>query len=80
MTISNLDNLSLEELMALAKELPPLTPAELALQKLDWVYGNLAASTNHKPARAAMKLVALYELDIAEDVFEKWAEKKEWTR
>jgi hypothetical protein len=44
---------------------------------LDFAYGNLAASTNHKPSRESFRKLAL-EKGFSEDWFESWAAGKEW--
>lgn len=47
------------------------------LEAIDWAYGNLACSTNHKPSRPAFKKVAM-GAGISEEEFEEWAKDKKW--
>jgi hypothetical protein len=41
-----------QQLMNDAEKLPPMTEDERNAQRLDFAYGNLACSANHKPVRA----------------------------
>jgi len=66
-----------EALVRLVKTAPPLTPEELETQRFDFAYGNLAASTNHKPSRAAFWKLAS-ERGWTKARFEKFAKDKEW--
>ena len=50
--------MSAEELLALIRGAPSPTPEQLEEQRFDFAYGNLAASTNHKPSRAAFESMA----------------------
>lgn len=74
-----------EKLDALLVELRKMVPVpyanteERALQALDFAYGNLAASTNHKPEYDAFKKIAL-ERGLTLDVFERWAKQRKWWR
>ena len=69
--------MSAEELLALIRGAPSPTPEQLEEQRFDFAYGNLAASTNHKPSRAAFESMAI-ERDWSFQRFSKWAEGKEW--
>lgn len=51
-------SLSVAELLELVRALPEPTPREREQQALSFAYGNLAASTNHKPSRAAFAKLA----------------------
>jgi hypothetical protein len=68
---------SAEELLALIRNTPLPTPEQLEEQRFDFAYGNLAASTNHKPSRAAFESLAK-DRGWAAEQFNKWAEGKEW--
>lgn len=46
-------------------------------EKLDWAYGNLACTTNHRPVREAFLAVALDQgWTISE--FDAWAKGRNW--
>lgn len=66
----------LDELLARVRGYK-MSPAEAREQSLDFAYGQLAASTNHKPSRIAFKVVAL-ERGMTEAEFDVWAAKREW--
>jgi hypothetical protein len=70
---------TLEELVEKVRKLPPMTHKERRLQALDFAYGNLACSTNHKPARKAFEWLFINEGFTVEE-FNAWAKDKEWTR
>ena len=44
----------LKEALKWAKTLPPMTEEQKLEQSIDWVFGNLAASSNHKIPREAI--------------------------
>ena len=67
----------LDELLAKAKTLPPMTVREKQEQKLGFAWGNLACSSNHKPTRAPFEETAK-DWGWTEAEFEKWASDKEW--
>jgi len=67
----------LARLMEQAKLLPPPTEEERQLQRLDFAYGNLACSTNHKPDIEAFWAVA-QQRGVSKDAFVKWAAGKRW--
>ena len=67
------------DLLKLAKRLPPETPEQRLLHAMDFAYGNLALTRNHKPSRDAFKSVAMGR-GMTEEQFEVWAEKKQWSR
>ena len=69
--------MSAEELLALIRGAPSPTPEQLEEQRFDFAYGNLAASTNHKPSRGAFLRLA-QERGWALEQFHKWAAGKEW--
>lgn len=50
---------------------------EKDMQRFDWAYGNLAASTNHKPSRKAFLKLFLDE-GYSEADFEEFARDKVW--
>ena len=64
-------------LKAIVAELPPMTSRERAEQRLDFAYGQLAASTRHKPQREAFKTIALEDGWTAEQ-FKAWADQHAW--
>lgn len=64
-------------LKARVAALPPMTAAERRAQRLDWIYGQLACSTNHKPTRASFEELAL-ERGWTAIEFVAWAAKKVW--
>lgn len=67
----------LADLIEKVRNLPPMTRKQRRLQSLNWAYGNLACSTNHKPTRAAFaKLFRKDGFSYAE--FAEWAADKEW--
>jgi predicted HAD superfamily Cof-like phosphohydrolase len=49
------------------------------MQALDFSYGQLACTTNHKPSRWAFWMIASNR-GIGVDEFEKWAKDKEWRK
>jgi hypothetical protein len=55
----------------------PMTDEQQAIQRLDFVYGNLACSSRHRPLREAFELLA-EELRIPWGTFVSWADTKEW--
>lgn len=57
-----------------------MTEREREEQRLDFAYGSLACSTNHKPSRKAFRVVALEERGWTEEEFERWASEREWER
>lgn len=66
----------IERIIAEARALPPMTE-EKKLQRLDFAYGNLACSTNHKPRYGAFKEVAR-TMGISRERFDEWALDKDW--
>lgn len=54
-----------------------MTPDQQLYQSLDFAYGNLACSSNHKPNREAFKTLAM-ERGMSASEFESWADKREW--
>ena len=70
-------NLNAEELLALIRGTPSPRLEQLEEQRFDFAYGNLAASTNHKPSRAAFESLAK-DRGWTVEHFNKWAEGKEW--
>jgi hypothetical protein len=67
----------LDELIEEVGNLPGMTEEERAHQRLDFAYGNLAASTNHKPTRRAFLDLA-NKMGIDEVAFDRWAHGKTW--
>jgi hypothetical protein len=55
----------------------PVTPDQMLEQSIDFAYGNLAASTNHRLMREAFRQLAL-EKGWTEERFNQWADGKEW--
>jgi len=53
------------------------TPADREEQALDFAYGNLAASTNHKPARSAFAELAA-KRGWSPEQFAAWADARRW--
>jgi hypothetical protein len=49
-------------------------------EKLDFAYGTLACSTNHKPSRAAFIKTAMDHLGMSHEEAELWASSKTWER
>lgn len=68
---------TLDELLEKVRKLPPMTEEEKDLQAIDWIWGQLACSTNHKPRREVFKKMALAR-GWTEERFDKWADTKEW--
>lgn len=66
-----------EALRKLIMSAPPMTPEQQEEQRLDFAYGNLACSTNHKPSRAAFWKVA-HERGWTQERFDSWAHGREW--
>lgn len=66
-----------EALKAIVNDLPPMSERSRRHQALDWAYGNLACSTNHKPQLDAFRKVALGN-GWASEEFEEWAKTREW--
>jgi hypothetical protein len=75
--IKELRDPTLDELIEEVGNLPGMTEEERAHQRLDFAYGNLAASTNHKPTRRAFLDLA-NEMGIDEVTFDRWAHGKKW--
>ena len=67
----------LEELLEEARRLPPMTDEQREEQRLDFAYGNLACSTNHKPVLEAFWAVASGR-GWTRERFAKWAAGREW--
>lgn len=67
----------IEKINQLLKECAPMTNKQRDLQNIDFAYGNLACSTNHKPRRAAFEKVA-FDSGLTKEEFEAWAKDKEW--
>ena len=67
----------LYRLIEQAKKLPPMTGEKLEEQAMDFAYGNLAASTNHRPTRRAFAALAR-DRGWTEERFAEWAKKREW--
>jgi hypothetical protein len=67
----------LDDLLARARALPPMTDDERAEQQLDFTYGNLALSTHHKPVKAAFA-AASRRFGWSEERFELWAAGRAW--
>ncbi len=70
-------DLDLDELMGQARALPPMTADQSVEQRLDFSYGNLACSTNHKPVKAAFAAISR-RFGWSELRFERWAAGKQW--
>ena len=69
----------LNDLIAKAKKLPPMTKRQRDERDMDFAYGNFACSSNHKPQRLAFRQVA-QSRGWTQEEFDKWAEDKVWTR
>jgi len=67
---------TIDELMKQARKIK-MTQAQEREQRLDFAYGNLAASSNHKPNRSAFCRLAI-ELGMPKDEFERWATQRAW--
>ena len=72
MSDGHTDAKRLAQLMEDAKKLPPMTEVERQEQALNFTYGNLAASTRHKPQRAAFAKIAREEYGWSEATFAAW--------
>ena len=72
-------NKELEELIVKVRALPPMTRKQQRLQSLDFAYGNLACSTNHKPSFRAFAKIFKAE-GFSKEEFLDWAWDQEWTR
>ena len=68
---------TLDLLVSEVRDLPGMTPQERLMQRIDFAYGNLACSTNHKPTRAAFAKLAK-DMGVTEKRFIEWAGTKEW--
>jgi hypothetical protein len=55
-----------------------MTQAQEREQRLDFAYGNLAASSNHKPRRGAFRSLAL-TMGMSEEAFDAWASQRSWS-
>lgn len=64
-------------LKALTQKLPPMTTTQREEQALDFAYGQLAASTRHKPSKEAFKVLAL-ERGWTDERFKAWADQRAW--
>ena len=69
---------TLEELIEEVRRLPPMTERQKQEQTLDYSYGNLAASTRHKPSLFAFQRAAVLDFGWTEAEFAAWARGKEW--
>jgi hypothetical protein len=72
-----IDDKAFTDLFDEARKLPPMTARERQIQSLDFAYGNLACTTNHKPTRQAFAFLAKSHGWTAPQ-FTEWAEDKEW--
>ncbi len=54
-----------------------MTPTEKSLQALDFAYGNLACTTNHKPRRDVFRELARTR-GISDEEFREWERDKVW--
>ena len=74
----------IEKLIELAREQcgklsPEEQQRERRLRALDFTYGNLACSTNHKPHRSHFRKLFVDEMKwFAGDEFDAWAASREW--
>jgi hypothetical protein len=68
----------LETLLERAWALPPPTKEERDEQALWFTYGNLAASTNHKPSLVAFWEIARDRFGWSPERFIKWADGRQW--
>lgn len=68
----------LARLLEAARKLPPMTRDQRDEQTLCFAYGNLACTTNHKPSRAAFRVIAMRDMKWDRERFEAWASTKEW--
>jgi hypothetical protein len=67
---------TLDELLEQARTIK-MTQAQEREQRLDFAYGNLAASSNHKPRRSAFRNLAL-TMGMSEENFNVWAVQRSW--
>jgi hypothetical protein len=72
-----IDDKTFTDLFDESRKLPPMTTRERQIQSLDFAYGNLACTTNHKPTRQAFALLAKSRGWTAPQ-FTEWAEDKAW--
>lgn len=67
-----------DDLVELVKRAPQPSKKERDLQAIGFAYSNLAMSTNHKPSRAAFKLLAMSDrFGWSEAEFDEWASTKD---
>jgi hypothetical protein len=71
-------NEELDRLLVLIRQLAPMTQHEQEEQQMCFAYGNLAASTNHKPTYRAFQSVALFDLHWTVAEFNAWAAERAW--
>lgn len=62
-----------QELKAKLASLPPPSEFDRQKQALDFAYGNLAASTNHRPSREAFKKLAKERYGWTDEQFDEFA-------
>ena len=67
----------IEFLVEESRKLPLMTEDQIQDQGMDFAYGNLACSTNHKPTREGFASLAK-ELGWTDERFAEWAAKREW--
>jgi hypothetical protein len=67
-----------DELVARVRRFRDMTPREREEQAIDFAYGNLAASTHHRPTRRTFEILTQRRGWTAEQ-FEAWAKDKEWS-
>jgi hypothetical protein len=60
-------------LLELVRKLPPPTEFERQEQALAFAYGNLAASTNHKPTREGFRKLARERYGWTDEQFDAFA-------
>jgi hypothetical protein len=67
----------LEASIESVRRLPPMTQHQRQEQTLDFAYGNLALSTNHRPIKSAFEHIAK-ALGWTEEEFALWATGRKW--
>jgi hypothetical protein len=55
-----------------------MTDEERQAQSLDFTYGNLAMSANHRPTREAFAQLAREKYGWPEERFDAWALNRKW--
>lgn len=69
--------MTLVQLIEAVRKLPPMTERQRKEQALDFAYGQLAASTHHKPSRSVFLRIAREDGWTLQE-FARWQKGRQW--